>query len=181
MSKKQYSGFTLVEMLIVMGILIILMAIGVAVGRFAIQRANNIQHNSAAEQLSQAIAASYVDLRRYPAVDDMDASGFGTNGGGIDQYIDAEFDGGSDASYYYFVDSTQQSYLICVSYGGIDDQANLGGYCTGNGFGTLPRANPAAQEKTMDDSDFSTIVEAATTAGVGLEVEWTENAWGSDQ
>ena len=55
MDKKKYPAFTLIEMLIVMGILSVLMAIGVAVARFAIQRANNIQHQSAVDQMFQAL------------------------------------------------------------------------------------------------------------------------------
>jgi prepilin-type N-terminal cleavage/methylation domain-containing protein len=174
--KTNYKGFTLVEMLIVMGILAILMAIGVAVGRFAIQRANNIQHNSAAEQLSQAVASYYVDNRKYPAETNMAGTGFGTNAGPLDPYIDAEFDGGSDATYYYYTDSTQQSYLVCVSYGGVSDTAQLGGYCTGNGFGSLPSGG-AVTKKTMNDTEFTVVVGSST----GVKVLWEDNAWNGDQ
>ncbi|NLZ24414.1 prepilin-type N-terminal cleavage/methylation domain-containing protein, partial [Candidatus Dojkabacteria bacterium] len=36
---RKYSGFTLIEMLIVMGIIIILMIVGITAARFAINRA----------------------------------------------------------------------------------------------------------------------------------------------
>ena len=50
MSNK-YKGFTLVEMLIVMGIIIILMVVGITAGRFAINRANDAAHRNAADQI----------------------------------------------------------------------------------------------------------------------------------
>lgn len=131
--QKQYNGFTLVEMLIVMGILVILMTIGVAAGRFALQRANRIQHSNAADQFYQALQSYYTDKREYPDLanpKDLFAEDI------LGQYIDTNaWDGGSDASYYYYVDSTNQYVLICVSYGGFFDQNQQGFYCNGNGFG----------------------------------------------
>ena len=66
MSKK-YSGFTLVEMLIVMGIIIILTVVGITAGRFAINRANDVAHRNAADQVYTSLQAYYTDNRRYPA------------------------------------------------------------------------------------------------------------------
>jgi hypothetical protein len=51
---------------IVMGIIIILMAVGIASGRFAIRRANKIEHQNAAEQIYQAAQSYYSDNREYP-------------------------------------------------------------------------------------------------------------------
>jgi prepilin-type N-terminal cleavage/methylation domain-containing protein len=131
---KKFKAFTLVELLIVMGILAILMTIGISVGRFAIQRANNIQHQSAADQIGQAIQAFYSDNRRYPT-DLLDGQASpDADDSPLKPYIDASFDGGSEASFHYDTTTTAQSYLICVSYGGIDDTDELGFYCTGDGF-----------------------------------------------
>lgn len=169
---ERYQGFTLVEMLIVMGILIILMAIGTAVGRFAIQRANNIQHNSAADQLSQAIASHYVDKRKYPTVAQMNNGSMGLTGTNapLDTYVDADFDGGSDTTFYYFTDSNQQSYLVCVAYG-----EGQGGYCAGNGFGTLPSTgSAAATDKTMPDTSSFAVITSPTS---GATASWVDSEW----
>ena len=66
MNKKSYDGFTLIEMLIVMGILIILMVVGVTGGRFAINRANDVAHQNAVKQINEALQAYYTDNRSYP-------------------------------------------------------------------------------------------------------------------
>ncbi|NLB12299.1 hypothetical protein GX830_02930, partial [Candidatus Dojkabacteria bacterium] len=61
MTRKSYKAFTFVEMLIVMGILIILMVIGIAAGRYAINRANRVAHQNAADQLYQTLQAYYTE------------------------------------------------------------------------------------------------------------------------
>jgi type II secretory pathway pseudopilin PulG len=139
--RKEYKAFTLVEMLIVMGIIIILMAVGIASGRFAIRRANKIEHQNAAEQIYQALQSYYSDKREYPGKgasgeDRLDPSELITinNTGELDEYID-DFDGGSEASYSYMVDATGQEVVVCVTYGGVGDANQLGMYCTGNGIG----------------------------------------------
>jgi type II secretory pathway pseudopilin PulG len=53
-------------MLIVMGIMIILMAVGIAGAKFALQRANKIQHQSAVDSMYQALHGYYSDNRKYP-------------------------------------------------------------------------------------------------------------------
>ncbi len=161
---KKYKGFTLVEMLIVMGILAVLMGIGVSVARFAIQRANNIQHQSAVDQLYQAFQSYYTDNREYPRSSLADQDLAGTDSfqealdvnGALDVYVDAAFDGGAPTTFYYIVDETQQApqeFLVCVAYGGLDDEAELGGYCNGNGFGILP-ADGLITEKVQDDFQY---------------------------
>lgn len=154
-SKKKYNAFTLVEMLVVMGILVILMTMGIFAGRFAIQRANKVQHQSAADQIYQGLQSYYADNREYPSTAD-----FGTFDsalsvdGALNKYIDSStFDGGSPATYYYAVDDTGQSMLVCVSFGGLDDTNELGGYCNGNGFGVIPTGSPVTQ-KEMESEEF---------------------------
>jgi len=139
--RKRLKAFTLVEMLIVMGIIIILMAVGIASGRFAIQRANKIEHQNAAENIYQALQAYYSDYREYPAKDASSETPatliMGTTEDPEDSiapYID-DFEGGSEATYAYRVDSSGQETLVCVTYGGVGDVNKGGIYCTGNGVG----------------------------------------------
>ncbi len=157
---RKYSGFTLVEMLIVMGIIIILMVVGITAGRFAINRANDVAHQNAVDQLYTSLQAFYTDERQYP-----DESICGAGGCTIQNlvsgttcadplgtktdcflvpYIDQDaFDGGSEATYYYGIggDSGNQAVLACVSMrgnyeGNFDTTRNDGiVYCSGNGFG----------------------------------------------
>ncbi|GAB4157417.1 MAG: hypothetical protein Fur003_1150 [Candidatus Dojkabacteria bacterium] len=156
--RTKYQGFTLVEMLIVMGILAVLMTIGIAVGRFALQRANNIAHTGAANQISQAVQAYYTDNRKYPG-------SLSTNylTGSLVNYIETGFDGGSEASFYYDVDSNLQAYLVCVSLGGYDDSANLGFYCTGDGFSTAGVFNAVVTEKNNTHAILTTLQAYDTT------------------
>ena len=144
---KKYSGFTLIEMLIVMGIIIILMAAGVAGGRFAIQRANRIQKQNAVGNIEQALWGFYTDQRNFPqpknaqALLTNDETSADPADRGVASYLDAgQWDGGSDASYWYFVTTPDhQTFVVCVSLGGPADvqgsgNANYGIYCSGNGM-----------------------------------------------
>jgi type II secretory pathway pseudopilin PulG len=149
--RKNFKAFTLVEMLIVMGIIIILMAVGIASGRYAIQRANRIEHQNAAEQIYQGLQSYYSDYREYPDKDGDNTIGT-LMAGDLAEYID-DFDGGSEASYTYVVDSTGQEVLVCVTYGGNGDTNELGIYCTGNGIGSSTLTAPSVKEIEPDDSD----------------------------
>jgi len=174
---RKYSAFTLVEMLIVMGILIILMAVGITAGRFAINRANDVAHQNAADQIYTAMQAYYTDNREYP-----DASGdwdFGTAMTGPDgdlyKYMgDGEFTGGSDATFYYWHDTLKQSVLVCVSKGGIQDATYLGFYCTGNGFGTGGDLL-GIENKDIENSEESPLT--APAEGFLVEQNWENDAW----
>ncbi len=150
----KYKGFTLVEVLIVMGILIILMAVGVTLGRFAIERANKINHQDTVDQLYTALVKYKVENGEYPRLGTCgsciqeqffaEALGFkGTNDLLKPYYEEGTFDGGTDATYYYYVDpSNAQFAIVCVALGGIDDEENKGHYCTGDGIGTQPVGSP---------------------------------------
>ena len=187
---RKYSGFTLVEMLIVMGILSVLMAIGVSVARFAVQRANNIQHQSAVDQMFQALQSYYTDNREYPTIGDGTSTDFvdfetalGT-GGVLDQYVDANFDGGAAARYYYFVDNTSnspQAFLVCVSFSEPtaitnDDQ---GGYCNGNGFGDgdVTGGEPITT-KEIAAVTFQELVEDQSAAAATSDWDGATQSWG---
>ena len=153
---RKYSGFTLVEMLIVMGIIIILMVVGITAGRFAINRANDVAHRNAVDQITVSLRAYYTDEREYPY-----ATRCGTGGavpctingligsqtapGYLVPYIDlGAFDGGSKSSYIYQVggDGGNQSFLVCVTLRGIDSdmftvppRSDAEVYCNGTGLG----------------------------------------------
>lgn len=181
---KKYKAFTLVEMLIVMGILIVLMAIGILVGRYAIQKAQDVKHQDAANALYSALVKYKLDNKKYPMIGscsgciekELFAYALGYNGTPSNYILkkytdeDSKFDGGSDTTYYYSVDPIdQQTALVCVSLGGIDDERERGFYCTGDGLGTLPEGTPITDRnvgsqtsgdplaiivKSMDNSDW---------------------------
>jgi type II secretory pathway pseudopilin PulG len=167
---KKYSGFTLVEMLIVMGILIILMAIGIAAGRFAIQRANVVAHQNAADAIFTAMQAYYTDNRQYPNPNTFIFGDSMQPDGDLHAYlIEGEFNGGIDATYYYWTDGLRQEALVCVSLGGIDDEpANRGYYCTGNGFGNLD-----ITEKSIEPGHEAFPTRFPVTQ------PWRDGRWGS--
>lgn len=158
---KKYSGYTLAEMLIVMGIIIILTVVGITAGRFAINRANDVAHRNAVDQVYTSLQAYYTDEREYPIngigisncvgticslkelVGDQDDTGL------LVPYIDANsFDGGTTASYFYGVggDGGNQAVLICVTLRGPSednyDHPDGAVYCAGNGIGAV---DPAIQ------------------------------------
>jgi len=173
--KNKLKGFTLVELLIVMGILAILMTIGVSVGRFAIQRANNIQHQAAADQFGQAIQAYYTDNRRYP--DDLLGSATTPDGTGapLEAYVDASFDGGSPATFYYDTNTTKQAYLICVSFGGQGDTDELGMYCTGDGFDDSEIFGGNISNRDVEFGESAAYT--ALTSFTGTVHLWDGDAW----
>lgn len=169
---KKLKAFTLVEMLIVMGILAILMTIGISVGRFAIQRSNNIQHQSAVDQIGLAVQSYYTDNRRYP---DSITAGSNPSEGVLDDYIDASFDGGAPATFYYDTSQTNQAYIACVTFGGLDDTDELGVYCTGDGFEDPDVFNGAIGEKNYDyNADLlNTLSTTASSVADWDGGEWT--------
>lgn len=157
MNKRSYKAFTLIEMLIVMGILIILMAVGVAAGRFAIDRANEISHKNGATQLYQALQAYYTDNLQFPEVGANFKGLLGTqsNPGILYKYLDmGSFKGGSNATYYYFVDKEKQSTIVCVTLGGEQDSGEKGLVCVGNGFDKVGASCVAETDKPIKKEKY---------------------------
>lgn len=178
--KKRYTAFTLVEILIVMGVIVILMAVGVTAGRYAILRANRVEHQNAAENLYKTLLAFKNENGFYPRLgmcstcieEEFFSESLGYRGTKdvLSEYAEGEFQGGNEATYYYYVDPTEAQFVVvCVSLGGIDDGSNLGFYCTGDGLGFLPEGDPipgkdiASSEedphsvsiiRSFDDSDW---------------------------
>ena len=188
MDRKTYKAFTLIEMLIVMGILVILMVVGIAAGRFATQRAQDIAHQNAAAQIYQAIQSYYVDFGKYPeATTPKLLVGSPTSPGIVGEYMDlGAFDGGNDATFWYFVNAnTHQTMIVCVSLGGPEDTSQRGVYCDGNGFGDADLAlGDSVTAGTMPKGrlEYSTSTEGtnyyAAVIGGSNHSEWDGKANG---
>jgi competence protein ComGC len=203
MNKKVYGAFTLVEMLVVMGILIILMVVGIAAGSFALNRASDVAHRNAADQLYEGLQAYYVDNMRYPKVDEChDAAGGSVNCSPavlmtdpdmLGEYMDlGAFNGGSGATYTYFVGGANgdQAVLVCVTMRGLwetnverDDGAV---YCAGNGFDL----NDMTDGTTTITPITTPLIEKTETAGTAWDnfddtggspyvtsSDWDQGAW----
>ena len=195
MRKRSYKAFTFVEMLIVMGILIILMVIGIAAGRFTINRANRVAHQNAADQVYQTLQAYYTENRQFPEKNTLDKMLSGTGGGSQDdgvlfEYTEGDFKGGAPATYYYFVQEeaagVRQAVLVCVTLGGYEDELKRGIYCAGNGFndddvkvgsadaGSL--SHDFIEEETYESAtnDYYDLILKAEGA------DWNGNGWGKE-
>lgn len=182
-NNRTYEAFTLVEMLIVMGIIIVLMGVGITAGRFAINRANDVAHQNAVDNLYQAAQAYYTDNREFPTILDfdavMDSSCDPSLADCLTDYTESgEFDGGTEATFYYWVDSDdQQLVMICVALGGEDDEKGRGFYCNGNDFG-------ASSTLGLTDKSFEYPASAAFPAsGFDFAQPWdtdsAPNTWGT--
>jgi len=176
MEKKFYKAFTLIEMLVVMGIIMILIGVGVAGTRYALDSANKIKFQSAVDNLNQALLSYYADQREYP-----EFTNFGTalaTDGDLNEYMETgEFDGGADATYYYWLDSTdQQTFLVCVSLGAQDDEKLKGFYCNGNGFGD---DYSGILDKNVENTGAMTDPLGADEAAFQAVTDWTneDNSW----
>jgi len=195
MRNRKYEAFTLVEMLIVMGILIILMVIGIAAGRFALNRANDVAHQNAADQLYQGLQAYYTDHRVFPTDECTDEEGSDVDCTPMNmmedpetlgKYLDmGEFNGGTAATYIYFVggDNGDQAAFICVTMRGLqsesDERDDGAYYCTGNGFGVN---NMSSGGSVIIDIDRKNIEKDLTSGSLwskfagknfGLASDWT--------
>ncbi len=185
--KKTFKAFTLVEMLIVMGIIIILMAVGITAGRYAINRANDVAHQNAVDNIYTALQAYYADNREFPTA--PTTGGFKTmmtdnaTTGWEDWYIgeymdDGAFDGGTEATYYYDTDSLRQEVIVCVSLFG---QATTGNgimgdyYCNGNAFGTGATDIVLITERTIPRTDATET--SPTGAAFDVVSQWDGDAW----
>ena len=181
---KKYTAFTLIEMLIVMGIIMILIGVGVSLSRWAIQRASRIEHQNAAENLYSAIVKFKNEEGYFPMFGSGGlrieeeffayALGYRGNNPVLSPYLSQEeFEGGIDATYYYDVDDIDgQVALVCVSFGGWDDEGDKGFYCTGNGIGYLPTTGAIriTQQEIEADSPMVPIVRSLDDS------DWTNGA-----
>lgn len=172
---RKTNAFTIVELLIVMAILALLMTIGIVVGQYAISQANKVQHEKAADKLSEAIVAYSQDFRRYPTT--ITDNGNSPTEGVLAAYLEGVFDGGSEASFYYDTDTTGQIYIICVTYGGANDIDQKGVYCEGNGYDEIDILNGMVTQQTLDYNEGGSYVinEAANSAR--STATWDGSQW----
>ena len=207
---KRYTAFTLIEMLVVMGILIILMVVGIAAGRFALFRAADVAHRNAADQLFQGLQAYFVDHGSYPRID---SCGFYEAGGEehevcnpaklmcqsdkLKPFMDiGAFNGGSDATFFYFTggDNYNQAALICVSMRGLHDtnkeHSEGAYYCSGNAFSVGPLLYRSSTDFLFEEIDRSLIerddedelwIEFANLSDdAPNSADWVDQRWVSD-
>lgn len=183
MKEISYKAFTLVEMLIVMGILVILIVIGTSTGRYAIDRSNEIEHKNGATQLYQAAQSFYTDNEVFPESQAADGTPISiermtAEGGSLKNYLDLGiFNGGSEATYYYATNTSRQAVLICVTLGGIDDELKKGILCVGNGFGDPTMEDGfgvISKEKILPTEDESLYL---TIIGKDDKSNWDGRAW----
>jgi hypothetical protein len=157
-----------------MGILVILMSMSVVGGRFALQRANRIKHQNAVDQVYTALQSYYADNREYPSRTEAQSMDNLTQNL-LGDYMDyGAWDGGSDATFYYEVDSTQQVVLVCVALGGVNDESKQGWYCNGNGFGVLPSTTNPVPNSYVSNTDGQTLFTSFTIVG---NWESTSRSW----
>jgi type II secretory pathway pseudopilin PulG len=182
--RKNFKAFTLVEMLIVMGIIIILMAVGITAGRYAINRANDVAHQNAVDNFYTASQAYYADNRTFPNIEDFDAALIGGDDttDDISEYMDeGAFDGGTEATYYYATDDLGQEVLVCVSlFGPANETGTLREgdfYCNGNAFGTTTSGMPEIDGKiTERDTDASHHTPGGDT-NFDVSQNWDGDGW----
>lgn len=180
MVKENYQAFTLVEMLIVMGIIVILMAIGIAGGRAAITNANKVAHESTVDQIYQAAEAYYTDNRQYPDPSIAACSSFLglMSNGCMGSYIDTSIDGGSDATYYYMTDASHQKVMICTTLNGLVSVniSTQSMYCNGNAFSVIPTANVTTKSITLAYPNASAYTDVTnkynTSPSIGITWSW---------
>ncbi len=176
--KRKLRAFTLIELLLVMGILVILIGMSIIVARASVRKSTQVHHMSAAEELERVLINYKNKNKEVPQIgtcgncieEELFAYGLGYKGSDpiLKEFIEEfPFDGGSDATYYYATDDIGQFFVVCVSLGGIDDENHFGYYCTGSGIGFVPESSPITTQNIdpeneqqiniingMDDSDW---------------------------
>ena len=149
--RKTYKGFTLVEMLVVMAIIVLLSAVGFFGGRAIIQNAADTAHKKGASTISTALTAYYNQTLSYPEATGSFETLVETT---LVDYLGG-FDGGNDAIYDYMVSEDRNSFLACVYLGGSDKSSKEDLYCEGNGFNSLPTGTPATDRLIKYDANLT--------------------------
>ena len=132
---KKDSGFTLVELLIVMAIIAVLVGITIAGLGFAMRRSRNIARMSAMTNLDRALTSYYSDELEYPiAAADNAVVDFVDTGGVLDQYLEGSWEAPAASEFWYKSDADGMYFTVCVNQeetGTTVDVYN----CTGPGIG----------------------------------------------
>jgi prepilin-type N-terminal cleavage/methylation domain-containing protein len=167
LKRGNIKAFTLIELLIVMGILVILIGLSITVARYSIRRASTIHHMDAARELESALLKFKNENGYVPQIGscascfEQDFFGYTLGYLGeeavLREYVEQwPFDGGTDTTFYYDTDDLGQFFVVCVSLGGIDGDGNLGYYCTGTGIGFVPEGAPV-ENQNIDAEDATSI------------------------
>ncbi len=129
MTKKD-KGFTLVELLVVMGIMAVLIAIAVAGLAFAMRRSRNTARQSSVDNLDKALSAYYTENEQYPTASSMEQL-IETE---LDEFLEGSWDGGASNSIYcYKPGDDNLLFVVCASqeeFSGDDTY-----FCKGTGMG----------------------------------------------
>jgi type II secretory pathway pseudopilin PulG len=176
-STTSYKGFTLIEMLIVMGILILLMALGIGGGRLALQNAADVATQGAVKQIYEAAQTYLSKNGAYPI--SAAATSVGTIATTtLKDYMES-FDGGNDTSYLYSTDSAGQYILVCAYQGGTHGSgAARSLVCEGNAFGnaTVTGSANLTKKKLDATTDAATITSFLGVATLS-KANWQSKAW----
>jgi prepilin-type N-terminal cleavage/methylation domain-containing protein len=138
MKKRNEKGFTLVELLVVMGIMAVLIGISVAGLGFAMRRSRNIARSAAMSNLDKALQAHYADDQTYPddgnAIDEIIGETGNMTPPPLEEYLEGTWDAGAPGTTFcYRTDNANVKYSICVSQEQGDGTDNF--QCTGPGVG----------------------------------------------
>lgn len=130
---KKESGFTLVELLIVMAIIAVLVGITIAGLGFAMRRSRNISRMSAMTNLDRAVSSYYSDNLEYPA---NTSTVHELVPGDLDVYLEGSWEAPAGTRMYFKSDAATSAvyYTFCVN-----QEENLGAddlyECVGSGIG----------------------------------------------
>lgn len=131
MRNRKEKGFSLVELLVVMGIMAVLIMIAIAGLGFAMRRSRNTARQSAVSNLDKALAAYYTDHQEYPSAADME---YLVESSLVD-YLEGSWDGGSGGSEYcYKTNADNLTYLVCCSQEALTGNGDY--FCKGPGIGS---------------------------------------------
>jgi prepilin-type N-terminal cleavage/methylation domain-containing protein len=135
---KEESGFTLVELLIVMAIIAILVGITIAGLGYAMRRSRNIARMSAMSNLERSLQSYYSDYLQYPVTEVDAITNFIDSDGELEEYLEGSWEAPGGSVFYYNTDDGTGSvpiyFTVCVNQeqsGGAIDSYN----CTGSGIG----------------------------------------------
>jgi type II secretory pathway pseudopilin PulG len=187
--KKKYLAYTLTEILLVMGVIMILGSVAVAGVRYGNQKSREAHYKSNVKLLYSVLVQFKDDYGRYILVtrdnctgclsSEVFAAGLGyrgrLSGGGLLPYLPERFDGGVEATYFYYVQPEDgQFVVVCTSLRGIEHNRNLNNryYCEGDGLGILP----------IDDSEYDPLptdnyIETGTPAAEFIRNRMDRSSW----
>jgi len=195
MKKREYKGFTLVEMVVVMGVLIILMGVGIVGTRAYLDNANATKIRSTVSEIYKASASwkqthgTYPIPRSTKTRTDSGAqvtalSQLFTQNTLLKSYFPNGLDlGSAPYTFMYMTDTSGNYVLICAALGGnlsstdVTNVLSKGIYCDGDGFRQSSLVSASFNTKEVPysaavGSDFYTIQRKNFTTGPVLKANW---------